>query len=220
MPSPLRQQKNLARKERTRSALLDAGSQVFIDKGFHRTLISDIVAAAGVGQGTFYRFFDSKRAIFMTLLDGFFAELLAEFSPMTANLPTNVGEYREASIGAIRRVAIKVDASRELARMFLRETPSIDDEADARLIQLYDRLAELAQFYLDHAIANGFARPCNSAIVAQALVGIGARVMQNWFESRLGDHAIEDLSRELVDFAFLGFGIAANQAPMSAQKES
>ncbi len=220
MPSPLRQQRDTARKQLSRGSLLDAGAQVCIDKGFHRTLISDIVAAAGVGQGTFYRFFDSKRAIFMTLLDGFFADLLAEFSPMTANLPTNVGEYREASIAAIGRVAIKVDASRELARMFLRETPSIDAEADAKLIQLYDRLAQLAQFYLDHAIAHGFARPCNSAIVAQALVGIGARVMQNWFDRGLGDSTIENLSRELVDFAFLGFGIATTQAPMRLQKES
>ena len=208
MPSPLRKQRDLERKERTRAQLLDAGAEVFVAKGYHRTLISDIVAQAGVGQGTFYRFFDGKRELFMTLLDGFFRDLFAEFQPMSAHLPTNLAEYRQASMAAVRRVAHKLDENRDRALMFLRETPSIDSEADQRLARLYDQFAQLAQFYLDHAIAHGFARPCNSAIVAQALVGIGSRMMQNWFDRRSGDFTLEQLSREVVDFAFLGFGAA------------
>lgn len=220
MPSPLRKQRDLARKERTRAQLLDAGAEVFVAKGYHRTLISDIVAHAGVGQGTFYRFFDGKRALFMTLLDGFFRDLLSEFQPMSAHLPTNLAEYRQASMAAVRRVARKLDENRELARMFLRETPSIDCEADQRLARLYDQFAQLAQFYLDHAIEHGFARSCDTAIVAQALVGIGARMMQNWFDQRFGNFTLEQLSREVVDFAFLGFGAPADPPPHRPTKES
>lgn len=206
MPSPLRVQRNLERKEKTRRTLLVASARVFTDKGYHRTLISDIVSEAGLGQGTFYRFFESKRAIFMTLLDGFFDDLISEFSEMSARPPTNLGEYRSASVTAIRRVAAKVDENRELALMFLRETPSIDREADEKLTSLLERFANLAKLYLDHAIACGFARPCNSDVVAQSLVGIGVRLMYEWFEGRFGDQSLEDLSQEVVDFAFLGFG--------------
>lgn len=206
MPSPLRVQRNLERKERTRQTLLDSAARVFVDKGFHRTLISDIVSEARLGQGTFYRFFDSKHAIFMTLLDGFFGDLLGEFSEMGVRPPTNLGEYRSSSVSAVRRVAAKVDENRELALMFLRETPSIDREADEKLSQMFEGFANLAKLYLDHAIARGFARPCNSEVVAQSLVGIGVRLMYEWFEGRFGDQSLEDLSQEIVDFAFLGFG--------------
>ncbi len=219
MPSALRKQRNLERKERTRQTLLAAAGRMFTDKGYHRTLISDIVSDAGLGQGTFYRFFPSKRAIFMTLLDGFFADLLGEFSEMSVRPPTNLEEYRHASMSAVRRVAAKVDENRELALMFLRETPSIDRKADEKLSQLFESFANLAKIYLDHAIAHGFARPCKSEVVAQSLVGIGVRIMYEWFEGRFGDQSLEELSREVVDFAFLGFGLmnGKNDKP---QKES
>ncbi len=53
MLSELRKTRNQQRTERRRQALLDAAGKVFTRQGFHRTLVSDIVAEAHVGQGTF-----------------------------------------------------------------------------------------------------------------------------------------------------------------------
>jgi len=48
MPSTLRKKRDVERKERTREVLLDAATRVFSSAGYHTTLISDIVAEAGV----------------------------------------------------------------------------------------------------------------------------------------------------------------------------
>ena len=45
---------------RTLQALLEAGRDVFVARGYHRTRINDVVAAAGVSHGAFYRYFESK----------------------------------------------------------------------------------------------------------------------------------------------------------------
>ncbi len=45
---------------RTRQALVDAGRDLFVTRGYHDTRITDIVAAAGLSKGAFYRYFDSK----------------------------------------------------------------------------------------------------------------------------------------------------------------
>jgi AcrR family transcriptional regulator len=45
---------------RTRTAILDAGARVFAGRGYHETRVDDIVAAAGVSHGTFYRYFANK----------------------------------------------------------------------------------------------------------------------------------------------------------------
>jgi len=58
-----RQEVDQARKDRTRAQLLEAAEQIFVRQGYHSTLVSDIVQQAGVGQGTFYRHFKSKRAV-------------------------------------------------------------------------------------------------------------------------------------------------------------
>lgn len=57
------------RGERTRQALLRAGATVLPIRGYHETRVDDIVEAAGVSHGTFYRYFDSKDDFFRTLAE-------------------------------------------------------------------------------------------------------------------------------------------------------
>jgi AcrR family transcriptional regulator len=45
---------------RTLQGLLDAGRGVFVARGYHGTRVDDVVAAAGVSHGAFYRYFRSK----------------------------------------------------------------------------------------------------------------------------------------------------------------
>ena len=53
------------RGEATLEKLIDA---VFYEKGFHGGSISDITRRAGVGNGTFYIYFDSKLSVYRYLL--------------------------------------------------------------------------------------------------------------------------------------------------------
>jgi AcrR family transcriptional regulator len=55
------------RGEETRRALLDAAATLFAENGYHATSVPDIVQAAGVGHGTFYEYFRSRRAILIAL---------------------------------------------------------------------------------------------------------------------------------------------------------
>jgi len=159
-----------------------------------------------MGQGTFYRNFRDKRNIFETLMEGFLSELFGEFSDMSANLPMNLEEYRNASLQAIVRASRVVERNRDLCRVFLREVPSVDEEVQDVIYRAYERLSTLAQFYLDHAIRSGFARPCNSELVSNAIIGIGKRMMDLWLSGRYPGLSAEQIVREVVDFAFLGLG--------------
>ena len=57
-----------ARGVETRQRLLDAAEQVFGELGYHDASIVKITEAAGVGQGTFYLYFASKKEIFDELV--------------------------------------------------------------------------------------------------------------------------------------------------------
>jgi AcrR family transcriptional regulator len=56
-----------SRREETRRALLDSASRLFAEKGYHATTVPAIVEAAGVGHGTFYEYFGSRRDILLAL---------------------------------------------------------------------------------------------------------------------------------------------------------
>lgn len=204
MAIPMRSNRNEERKKRTRHRLLSAAARVFIRNGYHKPNTSDIVAEAGVGQGTFYRHFRDKRDAFETLLEGFIAGLLDEFSEMSARPPTNAEEYREASIIALRRMVRVVQRNRKLALLFIREAPAVDDHIAQVMAGMYDRFADLAKSYLDHAIRSGFARPCRSEVIAQSIVGMGLRMAELWLDGRYSEMPADDLITVLVDFAFNG----------------
>jgi AcrR family transcriptional regulator len=52
----------------TRQRLLDAAEAVFAEHGYHDASIVKITEAAGVGQGTFYLYFGSKKDVFDELV--------------------------------------------------------------------------------------------------------------------------------------------------------
>ena len=57
------------RGQKTRQKLLDAGSSVLPVRGYHNTRVDDIVRAAGVSHGSFYRYFDNKDDLFHVLAE-------------------------------------------------------------------------------------------------------------------------------------------------------
>ena len=57
------------RGQKTRQLLLDAGAAVLPARGYHDARVDDIVEAAGVSHGSFYRYFDNKDDFFRVLAE-------------------------------------------------------------------------------------------------------------------------------------------------------
>ena len=71
MPEPAADDRPLRpRGEKTRIRLLDAGAKVLPARGYHDARVDDIVEAAGVSHGTFYRYFANKDDFFRVLAEG------------------------------------------------------------------------------------------------------------------------------------------------------
>ncbi|KZM55504.1 MULTISPECIES: TetR/AcrR family transcriptional regulator [Aeribacillus] len=67
---------NLTKKGmETREKLLRAAEKVFGKKGYYETSIVNITQEAGVGQGTFYNYFQSKKEVFDALIQMYSREL-------------------------------------------------------------------------------------------------------------------------------------------------
>jgi len=73
-----------------RSEILRAARKVFEERGFLETRVADIVAAAGVAQGTFYSYFDSKEAVFAevaeqvveSMMEGLHTDFVPDLDPV------------------------------------------------------------------------------------------------------------------------------------------
>ncbi len=54
-------------KDLIRRALLQKGREYFIRYGLKKTSVEELAKAAGIAKGSFYKFFDSKEALFMAI---------------------------------------------------------------------------------------------------------------------------------------------------------
>jgi AcrR family transcriptional regulator len=67
--------------------LLDAGTKVFAERGYHAARVDDIVHAAHTSHGTFYLYFSSKEDLFRAIAEGVAAEMVElarELPPLDA----------------------------------------------------------------------------------------------------------------------------------------
>jgi AcrR family transcriptional regulator len=69
---------------RRRRQLLDVAQEVFAKQGFHATSMDEVAEAAGVTKPVLYQHFDSKRRLYMELLEDVGQQLLDEIRAATA----------------------------------------------------------------------------------------------------------------------------------------
>jgi AcrR family transcriptional regulator len=64
-PDPIQELVTAARRKQ----ILDAATQVFAEKGFHRATVKEIARVAGIADGTIYTYFASKDEVLLAVLD-------------------------------------------------------------------------------------------------------------------------------------------------------
>jgi TetR/AcrR family transcriptional repressor of nem operon len=83
-------------KATTKKALLDAGTAIILEKGYHHTGIQDVLQAAGVPKGSFYYYFPSKEA--------FGLEVIAHFAAAyRQRLEQYLGDPTQSPLTRLRR---------------------------------------------------------------------------------------------------------------------
>ena len=67
--------RNTKEKEERRQELIDTAKQFFIENGYEKTAVSDIVRKIGIAQGTFYYHFKSKLDILKAIAENINADM-------------------------------------------------------------------------------------------------------------------------------------------------
>lgn len=92
------------KKQRTRATLINAAVQLCLEQGYEKTTVDQIAAAADVSSRTFSRYFATKDAVYLALLDALIQGVAAELK----TIPSDVSPLRAlrdahlATLGKVR----------------------------------------------------------------------------------------------------------------------
>lgn len=84
----------LTRAAGKRAAIINAGSRLMYQKGYHGTSIKDIVDAVSIPKGSFYNYFQSKEEFTIEALEYYMDARLEEFS----------NDLCDASLSPVKRI--------------------------------------------------------------------------------------------------------------------
>lgn len=185
--------------------LMQAGMMLFSEKGYHDTKVSDIVRQAGVAQGTFYLYFESKADLFTALLDKFIALITEAVGSIIYDMDAIT---TPAQLGARLRLAVETILTvyrdnAALAKIVLREGSSLGADSADRWQQAIDRIAEIGTVVMDQAIERGLLPPQNTRVVPYCVLGMYERSAYRWLvEDRSME--IDELAEALTRYEMLG----------------
>ncbi len=108
-----------------RQQLLAVAEGLFLDHGYGNTSVSRIVKAAGVAQGTFYLYFESKEAILLELRRGVLRRLRRAFKDASG---AGVGPADARLVAGFLAVAGEVELTIPLLRQFRTAETAVQTE--------------------------------------------------------------------------------------------
>ena len=201
--NPTRRRTRRPRAERE-AEILDSARHVFSEKGYGAAAVSEIAERAGVVEGTVYSYFESKRALLIAVMKGFFEELIADTESGLRAVRGTENQLRFV----IRRHLETFTSDLGLCRVIIREARPDVALYDEAILELNRRYTGLALTVLEEGVENGALRKDIAPGVIRDLIygGIEHAVWRFVFTN--GELEISMLADQLAD-AILG-GILAN----------
>jgi AcrR family transcriptional regulator len=180
-----------ARGLNTRRKLLDAAERVFGELGYPDASIVKVTEAAGVGQGTFYLYFDSKRAIFDELV----RDLNQRVRHAMKEASSQGGTRLEQELLGFRAY-FRFTADHPALYRIIRQAEFVSPEM---LHYHYEKLAEGYIAALREASERGEITTLDPEVTAWGLMGLGELIGMRWILWGDGpdvpDHVLAELER-------------------------
>jgi len=183
---PIQQQLIAAR----RNQILDAATQVFAQKGFHRATIRDVARAAGIADGTIYTYFANKSALLIGILDRL-NETAQRREHFTAGAITDLRSF--LTVYMEQRMSL-VMAQTEVLRALL---PEVISDPELRKLYFERTVAPtfaVAEQFIAARMADGEVATLPVAATVRALTGaiVGVLMLR-----LLGDPFLEEQWQEM-----------------------
>jgi AcrR family transcriptional regulator len=179
-----------ARGVETRQRLLDAAEQVFADLGYHDASIVKITEGAGVGQGTFYLYFASKKDVFDELVRDLNRRVRFAMKEASSQGTTRL-EAELLGFGAYFRFTSEHPALYRIVRQAEFVSPEM-------LHFHYEKLAEGYVEGLRESIARGEVGDIDPEVTAWALMAAGELLGMRfilWGDGTVPEHVELELAR-------------------------
>jgi AcrR family transcriptional regulator len=161
--------RHAAKRQERREQILRCARDAFAEHGYQAVTVDDVVERAEIARGTFYLYFDDKRAVLDALVDDFLQRIGACIVGIDiAHASDSPREQLRQNVERITRMALSDPA---MVKVALRDATGLDPAFDAKIRSFYDALRTLLGESLEEGQQNGIVRQGDRAVMVS--IGLG-----------------------------------------------
>lgn len=202
-------------RKRREEQILDAAARLFAQRGYDQANTQELADRLGVGKGTIYRYFPSKRELFLAAVDRGMRRLRAYVDAAMEGIE----DAFERVAAATRAYLEFFDTHAEFAELLIQERAQFKDRKTPTYF-LY-REANIGRWraLLESLIAQGRVRPLNveriTEVISDMLYGT---MFANYFSGRRRSPAQQ--AEDVLEVALLGIlSDSERKAKMSSSQQ-
>ena len=155
-------------KNQKRFEIIKKGIEVFSQKGYHRTKISDITDLLHISTGTFYIYFKNKRDLFIEVIDDVFRNIVGE-AAFAIKEENDFFKRMEIRGKVFYENYTKYN---EILNQLRAEMASDDQWPEEKIKKIYHGLTKPVIQEIEAAVKKGIIRAIDPDLMAYALTGL------------------------------------------------
>lgn len=185
-------------------AILTAARDVFCENGFEAATVASIAERIGVVEGTIYKYFASKRALLLAVLEDWYQQLVTDHAQALAGVSGTQPRLRLLIWRHLHTVA----ESPRLCGLMFREVRGERDYPGSRLHQLNREYTDLVLAVLTEGVETGEIRPDFPPALVRDMI-FGGIEHYTWTYRRDGGELDIDAAADHIH-ALIWSGVAAS----------
>ncbi|MFS8979776.1 TetR/AcrR family transcriptional regulator [Cupriavidus necator] len=131
--------------------ILAVARQVFTERGYENTAVSEIAARIGIVEGTIYKYFETKRELLLKVIESWYQELVTDYERNLTGVVDVHGRLRFL----IWRHLQAIVSNPALTRLMFREVRSEADYPSSNLYELNKRYTGLILDVIQQGVNEG-----------------------------------------------------------------
>ncbi len=203
----------------TRSRILDAALQCFVESGYEQTTIAAIRERSGVSNGALFHHFPTKEAI----VDALYVDAIESFQEGLWELLQRRSRSLRGALGAAISHQLRwIEANQDQARfLYMRGHLDWDSPASAKLEELNRSLAQAYREWMTPLVESGQIRAMSMLMLNAIVTGPVHAIARRWLAGQLRSplHAYADELADAASAALSGTPSRSRRPPRSLARQ-
>ncbi len=171
---------NDAREAGKRDLILAAAQHIFSKKGFHQATVEEVAEAAGVGKGTVYLYFPSKKEILVALIEERLRDLAQALDARVRAVGDGLGACAERLRAVILLQLEFFKRSRDFLTVMSGDIGELGQELDERTREARRAFLKVVESVIREGIRDGEFRGTDSWLATYAIEGMVMGAALGW----------------------------------------